>query len=172
VAFDAPWSEAVLRVMETTGYRKAPEHRHGYIAERLGIPLAQERDVLGALERAGIVERKRDRYLDLEPLTVDTSAPADALNRLKAHWTEVSGQRLAAPRASDWLGYNVISTSEADLERIREVLRHAFREIRAIAAASEPVESVALLNLQLVTWNDNHDDAGAELESPSSDSHP
>jgi hypothetical protein len=59
-----------------------------------------------------------------------------------------------APRTSDWLGYNVVSTSATDLERIREVLRRAFREIRAIAAASEPAESVALLNLQLVTWNE------------------
>jgi hypothetical protein len=60
-----------------------------------------------------------------------------------------------APRSEDWLGYNVISTSAADLERTREILRRSFREIRAIAAASEPTEAVALLNLQLVTWNDD-----------------
>jgi hypothetical protein len=61
---------------------------------------------------------------------------------------------MAAPRPDDWLAFNVISSSARDLERIRETLRRAFREIRAIAAASEPAESVALLNLQLVTWND------------------
>jgi hypothetical protein len=48
----------------------------------------------------------------------------------------------------------VLSTSDADLDRIREVLRRAFREIRAIAASSQPVQSAALLNLQLVTWNE------------------
>jgi hypothetical protein len=48
----------------------------------------------------------------------------------------------------------VVSTSAADLERIREILRRSFREIRALAAASEPTEAVALLNLQLVTWNE------------------
>jgi hypothetical protein len=30
----------------------------------------------------------------------------------------------------------------------------AFREIRALAAASQPIETIALLNLQLVSWPD------------------
>ena len=63
-------------------------------------------------------------------------------------------RRVDDPRAPDWLAFNVISTSASDLERVRDVLRRAFREIRTIAAASEPPESVALLNLQLVTWNE------------------
>jgi hypothetical protein len=46
----------------------------------------------------------------------------------------------------------VISLSEADLERVREILRAAYREIRALAVTSEPVEAAALLNLQLVTF--------------------
>jgi transcriptional regulator with XRE-family HTH domain len=154
VAFDAPWSEAVLRVMETTGYRKA-RGAPGYIARRLGLSQEDERRVLVQLEAAGAIARRGTEYLDLVPISVDTSgASTEDLQRLKAHWTQVSLQRLPAPRTDDWLGYNVISTSAADLERIREILRRSFREIRAIAAASEPAESVALLNLQLVTWNE------------------
>jgi transcriptional regulator with XRE-family HTH domain len=155
VAFDVPWSEAALRVMETTGYRRTASHRPGYIAERLEITLEEEREVLRALEAAGILRRERDRYLDIEPMTVETDAPAHDRNPLKAHWTQVCARRLTAPRPSDWLGYNVISTSAADITRIRDVLQRAFREIRAIAAASVPIESVALLNLQLVTWDDD-----------------
>ena len=89
-----------------------------------------------------------------EPLTVDTQASPDDVRALRAHWARVGLSRVQQPRAEDWLGYNVISTSAHDLERVREVLRRAFREIRAIAAASEPAESVALLNLHLVTWNE------------------
>jgi hypothetical protein len=93
--------------------------------------------------------------LDATPLSVDTSsASADDVQRLKAHWAQVALDRTRTPRVGDWLGYNVVSTSSEDLDRIREVLRRAFREVRAIAAASEPAESVALLNLQLVTWNE------------------
>jgi hypothetical protein len=45
-----------------------------------------------------------------------------------------------------------MSLSAADLERVREILRNAYRELRALAAASEPIERAALLNLQLVAF--------------------
>lgn len=155
LAFDAPWSEAVLRVMETTGYRADPRRDRGYIARRLGLSEQHERELLSNLEAAGILRRQGGVYMDPAPLSVDTaSASTQDVARLKAHWTNVCLERVQAPRTGDWLGYNVISTAAADLERIREVLRRAFREIRAIAAASVPTESVALLNLQLVTWNE------------------
>jgi transcriptional regulator with XRE-family HTH domain len=156
IAFDAPWTEAVLRVLETTGYRAFGRAPAGYIARRLGFDLETERTALAMLEAAGVLRWERDRYREVAPLTVDTTggSPRD-IQRLKAHWTGVCLERLAAPRPQDWLGYNVVSTSQADLERIRDVMRRAFREIRAIAAGSEPSESVALLNLQLVTWNES-----------------
>lgn len=152
LAFDHPWTEAILRVMETTSYRELPVHRAGYIARQLNITETQEAVALRNLEQAGILSLENGRYRDVLPLTVDTNAAPKDLNQLKAHWTRVCLERLTAPRATDWLGYNVVSLSESDLARVHDVLRHAFREIRAIAAASEPVETVALLNLQLVGW--------------------
>jgi hypothetical protein len=154
VAFDVPWSEAVLRVMETDGYRALSAHDPGYVAARLGIGVAEVTAALEGMLRAGVLQRRGARLLAREPLTVDTAAAPAELARLKAHWTRAALARLEQPRRDDWLGYNVISTSAADLERIREILRHAFREIRSVAAASQPTESAALLNLQLVTWND------------------
>jgi transcriptional regulator with XRE-family HTH domain len=160
VAFDLPWTEAVLRVIETSGYQRAAAHRPGYIAERLGISREMEVEALARLELAGILERRDGRYRDVSPLTVDMAAPARDLQRLKAHWTRVCLERIEQPLARDWLAYNVVSVSEADSERIREVLRMAFREIRAIAAASQPIETVSLLNLQLVNWPDVEGAAG------------
>jgi transcriptional regulator with XRE-family HTH domain len=154
VAFDLPWTEAVLRVIETRSYQQLPAHQPGYIARRLGLSVEEEARALERLEVAGILERRDGRYRDLQPLTIDMAAPATDLQRLKAHWTRVCLARLERPEPRDWLGYNVVSVSAGDLERIREVLRMAFREIRALAAASAPVESVALLNLQLLTWPD------------------
>ncbi len=152
LAFEAPWSEAVLRVMETQGYRTLARHRDGYIAAQLGITLDEERRVLSRLQDAGVLRRARDRYLDVGSLSVDTRAAPEQVNRLKAHWTEVGRERLKSPREADWLAYNVFSCSADDLERIREVLRRAFREVRAIAADSQPADAAALLNLQLLTW--------------------
>ena len=154
LAFEEPWSAAVMRVLETNGYREAALHRPGYIATRLGLDDERERTVLAALEAAGMVRADEGRYEVGEPLTVDTQASANDVRALRAHWAAVSLERIQAPREEDWLGFNVISTSAADLERVREILRRAFREIRAIAAASEPAESVALLDLHLVTWNE------------------
>lgn len=152
VALDHPWTEAVLRIIETKNYQAAPKHEPGHIAHRLGITPEQEAEALHSLEQAGILTLNDGRYGNAQPLTVDTSASPEDLRRLKSHWTSVCLQRLTAPLPDDWLGYNVLSTSEADIERIRDILRKAFREVRAIAANSEPVETVALLNLQLITW--------------------
>jgi transcriptional regulator with XRE-family HTH domain len=154
LAFDVPWTEAVLRVIETEGYRRLRRHHPGYIARRLGISAAHEQQALGGLERAGILQRQGGRYRDAEPLSVDMAAAPKDIQQLKAHWAEVAMGRLDTPRPLDWHGYNVISVATADLERVREILRGAFREVRAIAAASNPVQSVALLNVELVTWPD------------------
>jgi transcriptional regulator with XRE-family HTH domain len=156
LAFEYPDSEAILRVMETEPYQALATHRAGVLSEALGIPSELEQRILLALERAGILEASGGRYRPLQPLSVDTGAEPAALNRLKAHWAKVALDRLAAPREQDWLGYNLMSLSAADLERVREILRNAYREIRALAAASEPVEAAALLNLQLVTFAPVH----------------
>jgi transcriptional regulator with XRE-family HTH domain len=160
VAFDHPWTEAVLRVIETESYRRLPRHRAGHIAARLGLSLEQEEAALAQLEAAGILTRHEGRFRDVSALSVDMAASPEDLQRLKTHWTHVCLDRTAAPLPSDWLAYNVISVAERDLDRIREVLRMAFREIRTIAAASQPVESVALLNLHLISWPEPRANAG------------
>jgi transcriptional regulator with XRE-family HTH domain len=152
LAFEHPDSEAMLRIMETEGYRALAVHQPGMLAAAIGIDAQLEPPILNALEAAGILELAGGRYLHRQPLTVDTSAEPAALNRLKAHWAALGLKRLEAPREQDWLGYNLMSLSEADLEQAREILRNAYRQIRALAAASEPVQTAALLNLQLVTF--------------------
>lgn len=154
LAFEQPWSAAVLRVLETTGYRAIEHHEPGYVARRLGLDEETERAVLAALEAAGVAHLRNGRYEVGDPLTVDTQASPADVRSLRAHWAAVGLARAKAPRQEDWLGFNVVSLSAHDLERVRETLRRAFREIRAIAAASTPAETVALLNLHLLTWND------------------
>ena len=45
----------------------------------------------------------------------------------------------------------MFAVSEADLRRIRELQKAYYQEVRAIVAESQPVERVALLNLQLLS---------------------
>jgi hypothetical protein len=159
LAFEAPWTEAVLRVIETADYRALPEHAPGWIAERLGIGVEEEARCVGALLAADLLRREGSRYAVSGALTVDTRADPAATRRLFAHWSEVAVSRVGRGGGADMLAYNVLSVSEQDLARIRELLRSTYREIRAIVAASEPSETAALLNLHLVSWPGERDAA-------------
>ena len=46
----------------------------------------------------------------------------------------------------------MFSASRGDLQKIRELLRGSFRQIRAMLADFEPTEAVPLMSLQLVHW--------------------
>jgi hypothetical protein len=153
IAFDDPWSEAVLRVLETSEYARLRVHRAGFIAERLGITLEQEARSLALLQAAEVIARRGNRYADIRPLSVDTRGGRKALRAVKQHWARVAAERAGDPLRGDVFAYNLLSVSRPDLERIAELLHATFREIRTVVAASEPAECVALLNLHLVGWN-------------------
>jgi hypothetical protein len=152
LAFEEPWTEAVLRVLETEQYAALGGHRAGFVAERLRIDLETEQRCLGRLETAGVIALRQGSYESVGLLTVDTSSSPEGVKLLKAHWAAVACARTEVPRADDLLSYNVLSASEEDLARIREVLLRTYREIRSIVAASTRVEAAALVNLQLVRW--------------------
>jgi transcriptional regulator with XRE-family HTH domain len=148
LAHEEPWTEAILRVMETEAYKREEQHRDGAIAKVLGIDPTTERRCLDKLENAGVLRRRGNKFEPLRSLTVDTRA----IPRLKAHWCRVAEARLGEPRADDVFCYNVLSASQADVERIRQLLLATFREIRSIVEHTERDEAVALINLQLIEW--------------------
>jgi len=152
LAFELPWTEAVLRVLETQAYRALPEHPPGWLADVLGMTREEERRCLQALTDVGALALDGQRYVVRAPTTVDTQGGSEALHRLKQHWCQVASARLCAPAERELFAYNVVSVSRADLERIRDKLRMTFREIRSIVAASEPEQVAAVINLQLMAF--------------------
>lgn len=152
LAAEIPWSEGVIRLLETTDYAALPAHRPGWLADRLGVDEAVEARTLRELEQAGIVQWTGTRYATAAPLTVDARHAPELVLATKGHWAEVARERLRAPRAGDLFSYNVISLSRADLERLRQLHLAYYRDVRALVAASEPVECAALVNVQLVTF--------------------
>ncbi len=151
LAFDAPWTEAVLRLLETEAYQREPRDPT-WLARVLGLDASDVVACLDVLQTAGLVRRVRERYINVEALSVDTRGGKQALHALKAHWAEVAAQRARAPMRGDLHAYNVVSASKSDLQRIQELLQETYREIRAIVAASSPTEQVALVNMQLLKW--------------------
>ncbi len=143
LAHEEPWTEAILRVLESRPYEP------GGVAAQLPIDAETERRCLERLLLSGIVSRSEaGEHRVAGELTVDTRA----LPQLKAHWAAVALERLAAPLPDDLFSYNVLSVAEDDLQAIRELMRATFREIRSIVASSSSTERVALVNLQLVNW--------------------
>jgi DNA-binding MarR family transcriptional regulator len=151
IAFEAPWSEAVLRLLETTEFRRRRRHDVSAVAQQLGVAPSDVQRCIDLLSESGIVTRVNGKYRVAGAQAVDTQGGRAALHQLKAHWARVAAERVLAPRAAtDLFAYNVVSVSLEDAERIRAILRATFREIRGLVAASEPAEAVLVLNLQLL----------------------
>jgi transcriptional regulator with XRE-family HTH domain len=145
-----PWSQAVLRALELAEYRALPRHEPGWVARRLGLDLAGEQRALELLLATGQVRRTDARFepVDDAPL-IDTRRDPRGAWQLRVFWSEVALARLRA--GSDGLfSHAVVGVSETDLAKIRELQKAYYQEVRAIVAGSQPVERVALLNLQLV----------------------
>jgi transcriptional regulator with XRE-family HTH domain len=149
-AHDAPWSEAILRVLECASYRALAQHEDAWVAGRLAITTSEVHKSLKVLRQAKAVRKARGLYRVSDDGTVDTRGDADRVTRLLEHWSATAGTRVARRTAEELYAYNVFSVSSEDLVRVRELLRGSFREVRSLVAASEQVERVALLNIQLV----------------------
>ncbi len=148
LAHEEPWTEAILRVIESRPYRDLPAHSSGFVADALDLSLETVQRCVDKLDAACIIARRGGRYEPVQALTVDTRA----IGKLREHWASVAAERVRAPRSDDVFSYNVLSASRADVERIDALLRATFREIRMIVANTSEDEVAALVNLQLVRW--------------------
>ena len=149
-AYEAPWTEAILRVLETVAYQRLPRHEDVWVARQLGISLAEVKASLQLLRKAGAIRRKQRLLTIVEESSVDTRGEPDRVTALLSHWSGVATSRVATRRKEDFFAYNVCSLSTEDYDYARTILRDAFREIRSLVSASHPVERVALVNVQLV----------------------
>jgi hypothetical protein len=156
LAYDMPWSHAVLRALELEGYRALRRHQPGFIAGSVGISLAEEERCLNALARAGQIRRRRGRWVLGRVLTVDTR-PSDADNRrLKLHWADAALARLRDERTapSALFSFNLFAVNAPDFEKIRRLHVEYYQRIRELIAASTAPDRVVLMNLQLVPLGD------------------
>lgn len=148
VAFELPWSHAVLRALELASYRALRVHRPGFIAAKLRIPLEEEQRCLALLERSGQIKKQRGKYVAGRPLTLDTRISPGTGRSLVRFWAETGVERMASGEHG-LFSYNLFTVSERDLTRLRELHLSYFRELRSIVAQSEPSERVVVANVQL-----------------------
>lgn len=152
--YQKPWSQAVLRVLEMQPYLDLPEHQPGWVAAKLDIPRDEEDTALQLLVTTGQAEYRDGKYvLATDPKVIDTRRDPKAAHALRAFWADVARQRMDEP-GDALFSHSLFGVSEKDYQRIRELQKAYYQEIRAIVAASLPVERVALLNLQLLPLTD------------------
>lgn len=148
IAYDVPWSHAVLRALELSEYRSLRRHQPGWLARRLGISRAEEERCLTALATARQIKRQDGLWIEDEARIVDTRANPERGRRLKAEWLRVGLERLEAG-VPGVFGYNLMAISRADLPRLREMHIAYFRSMQALVADSTPSECVVLFNAEL-----------------------
>lgn len=162
VAYELPWSHAVLRVLELSAYKALPAHDDGFIARRLRIAPAEAARCVRALAESRLIVRRKGLWHATQVLAVDTRRNPEAGLALKRHWAGVGLARLPElePRAHDLFSYNLFTVSERDFARLRELHIAYYQELRRVIERSSPAERVAVVNLQLFRLDDAGD-AGA-----------
>jgi transcriptional regulator with XRE-family HTH domain len=149
VAYESPWSHAILRALELKDYGALSRHRRGWLAQRLGIAPEQEQRALTLLTRAGQVRWDGRRYRVGEPSALDTRQDPARSRALKVFWLEQAERRLRNVQPG-FFSYNLFAVSEQDFTRIRELHLRYYRELRQIVASSQPSERVGLFCAQLL----------------------
>ena len=142
LAYEEPWSQAVLRALELSSYAELSQHREGWIATRIGITAEEETQCLKRLADSGQIVWQDSRWKIENVMALDTRRDPDAARRLRAWWLRRGAARIEG--GDRGLMYNLLGVSSADLERLRELQKAYLTEVRAIVARSEPVEHVVL----------------------------
>lgn len=152
VAETFPLSQVLLRCLELQSNTRRNEESS--FAERIGISREEEREMLTLLEATGQIRKVGSRYelQGASPLNMRLHREAAPLHR--AFWANLAKER--APGSPDGLcAYNVCGVSREGYDKLRKLQREYLQKARALIEKSEPVERVALLQVNLVALVDD-----------------
>jgi transcriptional regulator with XRE-family HTH domain len=152
LAYEDPWSHAVLRALELTAPRARLGSQVQFIAQRTGLLPSAVETALKRLSRAAQVHKRGNRWRAVRALPVDTRNDPEANFRLKQHWLAVAEERLAKThaRGEGLYSYNLFAVTAEGYERIRKLHVDYFEKVRAIVSEERGGARVVLANFQLV----------------------
>ena len=130
-----------------------------YLSRSLGISVQDLQPPIEALVRSGLAARSGEALRPLSTFTSEVRASSEDRRKLKAHWAQVAARRLNAPRSEDLVSLNLAILSKEDLERVRQLQRSYFRELRSIVAASKPEEAAVLVLMQVLSLSPELDNS-------------
>lgn len=152
LAYDLPWSHALLRALELSKYRKQARHDIVVLARSVGLSVRRAERFLKELENAGQVVWTGTHFANARILTVDTRTDPRGNAKLKRHWARVSLRRLengsAPPEA--FFSYNLFAVDEGTFQKIRQLHAEYFERVRNLVEEAPGTDRVVLMNQQLV----------------------
>jgi len=152
LAFAHPWSPAARAWLGTQ--KKLPiEEAPQRLSAALNLPLERAEGLIDALVSSGAARIERKQLRPAPRVTVEIDATQEDVQRVRAHWAEVSAERVASGARGDLFSFNVFAVGRDDLVKIREAQRRFYREVRAIVAESPP-EIPAMLVVHTAAWGD------------------
>lgn len=105
--------------------------------------------MLELLEATGQIERRGSSWQVQQATPLNMRLHRETAHLHRAYWADVARKR--APTSKDGLcAYNVCGVSRSDFDELRRLQREYLQKARAIIEKSEPVERVALLQVNLV----------------------
>lgn len=152
LAYELPWSHAVLRALELERYTRAPTHSARELARAIGVSPRSVAAQLAVLQRAGQIIWNGTHFESARVMAVDTRSDPLKNLALKRHWARVGLTRLGARQTSrDALfSFNLFATSEEAFQRIRQLHLDYYDRVRAIVDETQGTDRVVLMNLQLI----------------------
>lgn len=155
-AYELPFSLVVLHALELEDYRRLPRHQPGFLTQRLGLRPGEEESYLSALLAAGQIRDNGSHYEPTRIQVVDTRGDERRALGLRHYFFKLALDHVVKGRDSA-SGYNVFAVSRADYERIVELQRSYYAQLRSIVAASQPVEVIALASTHVLALSDPSD---------------
>jgi hypothetical protein len=104
--------------------------------------------VEGVWESAGQIAWQHDRWVTRTPSTLDLREDREATLRL-ATWCAGLGAERLASQGPGLFAFNVFAVSAEDGERLGELQRQYFTQLRSVIAESRPATRIFVTNLQL-----------------------
>lgn len=152
LAYDVPWSHAILRALELDAYAALPEHEPGFLADRIGLSREHEQEYLDQLAEAEQIRWTGTHWVSHRIMTVDTRQEPARNRALKAHWAKVSSERVLDERTSPdaLFSFNLFAVSEAAFQTVRQLHLEYFDRVRAVIDEAPGSDRVVLMNVHLV----------------------
>jgi transcriptional regulator with XRE-family HTH domain len=149
LAYQLPWTHAVLKALSLEGYTQLKCHDPHFIPRATGADPSVVAECLAVLERTQQVHWNGQRYEETAPDAVDTRSDPTRARELKAWWARVALERLEGGDPG-LFSYNLSAVSRRDLSALEQLHRNTYREMMRIIAGSQPAECVVLYNAQFL----------------------